>query len=84
MIKETIMKTYVSETNIEHEIEMRPDSTIMVWVYTNKIIAEGYEFPVNNGKIDWDSQKENWALLSSDVVKVSNAFAKACHLITFS
>ena len=84
MITKTIKKTYISETNIEHEIEMNPDSTIVVWVYSNKIIAEGYEFPVINGKINWDHQKENWALLSNDVVKVSNDFAKACHLIAFS
>lgn len=84
MITKTIKKTYISETNIEHEIEMNPDSTIVVWVYSNKIIAEGYEFPVINGKINWDHQKESWALLSNDVVKVSNDFAKACHLIAFS
>jgi hypothetical protein len=84
MIKKTIIKEYISETNIDHEIETTLRDEIIIWVDTGKPESLGYAFPVSNGKIDWDCNKENWALISSDVVDFANAFAKRCHLIIFS
>jgi len=84
MIKKTMIKTYISETNIEHEIEINLNNEAVIWVNINKSGSIGYVFPVCDGKIDWNISKENWALISSDVVKVANNFAKKCHLIIFS
>ena len=84
MIKQSMIRKYVSETNIVYEIEINPDNEAVIWVAADKIGSIGYIFPVCNGKIDWDREKENWALISDDVVTAANKFAKECHLIVFS
>lgn len=79
-----MIKNYISETNINYEIEINLNNEIIIWVNSRDSYGIGYAFSVCNGKIDWESRKEKWALISDDVVKVANDFAKRCHLIIFS
>jgi hypothetical protein len=84
MTKKVEKKIFTNEFNIQHEIEMRSPAEILIFVDTAKDDCYGYTFPCKDGKISWDSNKSNWALLSDDVIKVAEHYAKTCHLIVFS
>lgn len=85
MIKKQEKKIFINEFGIEYQIEMISFNKILIMADTGtKGDCYGYEFVCQNGKIDWDSQRENWALLPDDVIQEANYFAKYYHLIVFS
>jgi len=84
-MKKNFRKYTTSSTGFQYELICLSKSIIISLIGHLTIYDEitGYEFPIENARINWECFPENAALISDDVKEAACSFLKYCKLSAF-